>query len=133
MANGLVIVEETITAHLLQMEIKINLAAEVAMDMMINSTEENTYPYVPYEFGYLEGGFSFEQQQYPPLMAVEVQYNAYANNGFNYAAYQHDNDLNHPIRKGGIHPTMLYLSNGLRDASQLFDEQVAVAVRGVVM
>lgn len=132
MNNGLQIVSETITEHLIRMEMKIPMMGEIAMDAMINSTEEKTYPYVPYLSGYLEGGFSFEQEQYIPLMVVRVEYNAYSNRGFNYAERQHDEHFDHPVRKGGKKPQMRYLSTGLVEASQLFDEQVAVAARGVI-
>jgi len=71
----------------------------IAADDIKNKTEEMTFPLVPLDLGYLEGGFKASVKSYPPLLQMDMIYSAIDNSGYDYAEIQHEVSFRHP-KKG---------------------------------
>jgi len=67
----------------------------IAADEIANETEKHTHPYVPEEEHYLVGGFKEKVTSYPPLFRMDMIYDAVSNQGYHYAAIQHEEKLDH--------------------------------------
>jgi len=108
--------------------------------------EEVTFPFVPFRFGLLEGtsfpvqhggprgrGFSYNEFYglNPRFKVVDLWYSAKDPDGYDYAEFQHEVDLNHPIRKSGKTPVMKYMSLGLELATPDMEGILARELREV--
>lgn len=82
----------------------------VAADHLEEETERKTFPYVPLKQGYLQDGFYSEQVTNYPFLQLDLFYSAIANNYYDYAARQHEEIFNHPL-KGTDH----YMLRGTRE------------------
>ena len=75
-----------------------------SFDRIIPIAEVHIRPWIPLERGYLENSMKEKPIGEYPFMEVELSWsgeeNPYAD-GFDYARYQHDRELNHPRRPFG--------------------------------
>lgn len=78
-----------------QKKLKINIQTEIAADHIMDLWESHTFPYVPAEEHYLEGSFTSKMLMSLPTLKMKAQYDAVSNKGYHYAAYQHENKLDH--------------------------------------
>jgi hypothetical protein len=84
----------------------------IAADHIVEEVERKTFPYVPLRLGYLEGGFSSKQVSVYPTIQIDMIYSAIANNYYDYAQRQHEEEFTH-IRKGTDH----YMLKGTREVN----------------
>lgn len=78
--------------------------------------ELNTRPYVPFETGRLEHSFKFVVEEISSdFIEVGMQYSAVdPDSGFNYALYQHDEELRHTVKPwAGIRTEAEYMRWGI--------------------
>lgn len=94
----------------------VQMQTDIAADHITEQTEKMTFPYVPLKWGYLQDGFHTEQRSNTPKLQIDMMYDAYSNQGFDYAYIQHEKNLHHP-KKGIDH----YLTRGM---SQINVEQL---------
>lgn len=81
----------------------VNVQTEIAGDHISEETEKRTQPFVPFEFGYLEGSFkavkeigtAFTSPTGFSLLTMDMTYSAKSNKGYDYAAIQHEVPFNH--------------------------------------
>ncbi len=96
-----------------EIKLRVNIQTEIAGQELSEDIEKHTYPYVPFLHGYLEGGFFYRMLLPPPLMMIQVGYDAISTNYYRYALRQHDVPMHHPRRKPGIAPTDHFLTKGM--------------------
>lgn len=89
----------------------ISIHDNIAADHLEEEVERKTFPYVPRKDGYLEGSFRSKQISTPPHLQLDMIYSSIANNYYDYAARQHEEIFDHPL-KGTDH----YMLKGTRDA-----------------
>ncbi|MCE7700138.1 MAG: hypothetical protein K8E24_015360 [Methanobacterium paludis] len=108
----------------------VNIYTEIAADEIAENVEKDTYPYVPFKLGYLEGGFTTQVLSYPPILSMTMQYSAIANNGYDYALIQHEEIMHHPVRKPGIMPMDHYMTRGINETPgvAIFEKQILMAL-----
>lgn len=122
-------------------------AGGAGLQHFVEYVNERTFPFIPFLSGLLEGslyeihhgspdgsGFGY-QEVYglnPRYIAVDVWYSALDDYGnFDYAEFQHEEELHHPVRKAGKTPSRFYLSVGLYIASERMDDIIAGSLREV--
>lgn len=88
----------------------IRIRDEVAADHLEEEVERKTFPYVPFKHGYLQDSFYSKQVSSSPRLQLDLFYSSVANNYYDYAARQHEEKFNHPL-KGTDH----YMLKGTRD------------------
>lgn len=92
-----------------QLDAKVAMQTNIAGDEITEQTEQHTFPYVPYREGYLEAGFKSVEKFFSNLLQIDMMYSAKSNQGYDYAAIQHERPFRH--RKG----TAKYLTKGFRE------------------
>jgi hypothetical protein len=80
---------------MVNVEVQLEHAMLSAAEEVSFETEKHTHHYTPEEEHYLVGGFKMRMRSYPPLLQMDMIYSAKANDGFDYAAFQHEAPLNH--------------------------------------
>lgn len=71
---------------------------DIAADHIQEEVENKTFPYVPLKDGYLQDSFHSKVVNIPPYLEMDLWYSSFSNNYYDYAAYQHEEFLHHPLK-----------------------------------